>query len=417
MTYAFLFGRLPELSHLELQVLESSFGLHGEATSLRPEVLLVNHGSNLERERLQELQARLGGVIRIMRITQENLTSNQVAKALQELSESLFADATGKVNIGVSLWGTSTALRGFDIARGIKSKLTEKGMSVRFITAPAQGPQLSTAQLVHNKLPITDQNPEEIRNAELIAIETHKGWAIGFTETVQDITSYTKRDFGIPRPDAESGMLPPKLAQLMINLATRGEDRTEKLAVYDPFCGNGRVVLESALMGITAFGSDLAHGKVTAAQENYRWQHQEFGLNQEIADPNRFIDADATKPDTIPVILAKGLPKPYVIATEPYLGKPLRAALSIADAKQWVTELVPLYDGFLTSLSSIQHADRPRRIMLIFPRVITTDGSDLGTYDTLVDRVQKLGYSAQRLFCYDRPDSFVRRDLVELTFL
>jgi len=50
---------------------------------------------------------------------------------------------------------------------------------------------------------------------------------------VQDINAYTKRDFGKKR-DMDTGMLPPKLAQMMINIANNGKQ--EITSLYDPFC-------------------------------------------------------------------------------------------------------------------------------------------------------------------------------------
>lgn len=61
------------------------------------------------------------------------------------------------------------------------------------------------------------------------------------TSFVQDIESYTARDQARPMRDARVGMLPPKLAQIIINLALSNNDITE---VLDPFCGTGVVLQE-----------------------------------------------------------------------------------------------------------------------------------------------------------------------------
>jgi len=77
---------------------------------------------------------------------------------------------------------------------------------------------------------------------------------------VQDIENYSKRDYGKTR-DMEVGMLPPKLAQMMLNIAASchactprginsyGRNLSKKdsgissktgmtnIKVYDPFCG------------------------------------------------------------------------------------------------------------------------------------------------------------------------------------
>ncbi|MCB9806812.1 hypothetical protein H6768_02830 [Candidatus Peribacteria bacterium] len=38
------------------------------------------------------------------------------------------------------------------------------------------------------------------------------------------------------------GMMPPKIAQIMINLATKGD---KKVAIWDPFCGLGTTLIEA----------------------------------------------------------------------------------------------------------------------------------------------------------------------------
>ena len=85
---------------------------------------------------------------------------------------------------------------------------------------------------------------------------------------MQDIESYTKRDRERPKRDAKVGMLPPKLAQIIINLAA-GQLPEEKLqnicdiplgepiprrllgqTVLDPFCGTGVILQEASADGL-----------------------------------------------------------------------------------------------------------------------------------------------------------------------
>ena len=63
---------------------------------------------------------------------------------------------------------------------------------------------------------------------------------LGQTLVVQPFKVLSKRDFGRPARDDHSGMLPPKLAQIMINLARRNDDISTK-TILDPF-----VVLEQS---------------------------------------------------------------------------------------------------------------------------------------------------------------------------
>jgi len=79
---------------------------------------------------------------------------------------------------------------------------------------------------------------------------------IWYTVFVQDIDSYSKRDFWKTR-DMIVWMLPPKLAQMMINFSrsnkkpptplSQGVIDSENQVIYDPFCGLWTVLLESII--------------------------------------------------------------------------------------------------------------------------------------------------------------------------
>ena len=66
-------------------------------------------------------------------------------------------------------------------------------------------------------------------------------FTVAETVWIQDIESYSERDMNRDR-SMTVGMMPPKLAQMMINMATRGEFGT---IVWDPFCGLGTTLIEA----------------------------------------------------------------------------------------------------------------------------------------------------------------------------
>src|SRR4029078_6190467 len=98
------------------------------------------------------------------------------------------------------------------------------------------------------------------------------------------------RDREMSTRDAKVGMLPPKLAQIIINMAV-GEmpeeakqsvcevppdqpipkDHLAKITLLDPFCGTGVILQEAALMGYKAYGSDLMPQMANYAQQNWAW--------------------------------------------------------------------------------------------------------------------------------------------------
>jgi tRNA G10 N-methylase Trm11 len=72
------------------------------------------------------------------------------------------------------------------------------------------------------------------------------------------------------------GMLPPKLAQMMINLSLGN-------TIYDPFVGLGTVLIESVHMGNNrVFGSDLNPRMVTTANDNLKNLQKNLTCNHTI---------------------------------------------------------------------------------------------------------------------------------------
>ena len=60
-----------------------------------------------------------------------------------------------------------------------------------------------------------------------------------------------------PYRDMRRGMLPPKLARSLVNLAI-GAKSPSDMTILDPFCGTGTVLMEAMLLGTHVVGTDLA---------------------------------------------------------------------------------------------------------------------------------------------------------------
>jgi hypothetical protein len=149
--------------------------------------------------------------------------------------------AEGKIQLGISAYGFNITPQQL-LATGldIKKRLRKHGYSTRLI--PNKEEALNSAQVLHNNL--TGE-----RGIELLIIRSGSHTIIGRTIAVQDITAYAQRDQGRPKRDAFVGMLPPKLAQTIVNLAT-GQSLAEKShIILDPFCGTGVILQEALLMG------------------------------------------------------------------------------------------------------------------------------------------------------------------------
>ncbi|HUY85429.1 MAG TPA: hypothetical protein VMU97_02845, partial [Candidatus Dormibacteraeota bacterium] len=234
---------------------------------------------------------RLGGSVKFCKILTELPTTDwqQVEKFLIQVSPAQSAKMPpGKMLLGLSVIGLEAGPKQLQ-ATGLKLKkaIRQTGRPVRVV--PNKTAELGSAQVLHNHL--TGQN-----GWELYLIRDGDKTLVAQTVKIQDIESYTLRDRGRPKRDAKVGMLPPKLAQIIINLAAGrlSEDKLESICevpageplprpllgqiVLDPFCGTGVILQEAALMGYEAHGTDLELRMVDYSRQNLEWLAQNYRL-------------------------------------------------------------------------------------------------------------------------------------------
>ena len=406
MQLAFILGSNPELSAQEITAAATTLPFPWNISMIRPGILGLKSVTDFEwegngisgfvsqeqqdlRQTLTHLQRRLGG-------------TREICWLLEPVREEHFLRSVFKAITGTFAESSKWTIGGLTHKEGLqlKRELRSEGGNLRFIDVA------NDASIWHNHL-------------DLLRFDTHHpalnvsriDGKLAVTLTVQDVEEYSRRDFGIPVPDPASGMLPPKLAQAMINLAV-GD--TKNAIVYDPFCGNGRLLLEGQAMGFSVFGSDIVSEKAEASIKNLAWLTY---FDPTYQPELRIWQADATSSATISqlqthITSQQGLnedEKLFIIA-EPYLGQPLRRPLKAEESKIWLKELSPLYLHFLETWGGESFAG----MLLIFPAAKTEDG-EVSLLEHLFDRVKMLGYTPKSRSRYARPDAFVSRDLVSLT--
>lgn len=210
----------------------------------------------------------------------------------------------------------------------IKDTLKKQGNSVRVVQHEPNG-RVKNATTIHEKL---------ISNGcELMIVPGKNGFILARTIWVQDIDAYSQRDIGRER-SMVVGMMPPKLAQMIINFATKGD---KKLQIWDSFCGLGTTLIESIHAGYTSLlGSDIAETMIQATKKNTL----EKNVNTTV-----FLH-DARKIDSYK------LSQVTVIVTEGMLGKNFTSTtLTIPAALQERKELSNLYSDFLSSAYKNPH--------------------------------------------------------------
>lgn len=367
--YLAILGRQPELGLVEL---ESLYGKavepFGAQTALLSQPLQVD---------------RLGGTIKVGEVLWEG--DKQPLDALPLETQTL-PRRDSKTSFGISVYGGRYATKDVLRAGLTLKKALKDGGSVRFV-APTKGTMLDAAQVSHNKL-IED-------GFELIIVIHNDHMVIARTTGIQNIAWYSKRDYDRPARSAKVGMLPPKLAQILINT-------TKAPSVYDPFCGTGVVLQEALLLGRAAGGSDLAPDMVTATRTNLAWLSAEAST----AAPLVVDQADART-----VKLPAGT---RAIVSEGYLGPNLSSKPSTADISRMRKQLEALYSSALANFFD--------QLPSGGEVAITTPTWHQGRERLdLVDQIKKIGYDCKDFalvdstkLIYRRPDQQVGRQLLLL---
>lgn len=396
MKYIFVLGRHTALSEAEIKA------VIGETGERFGRFLLMDvtppPTPGLRRAGLPgDLIHRLGGIDRIVEVLSEKdhaFTAEEIVITLPHFEQT-------KITLGISGLSFNQAK---SLGSALKRLLRQQNKSLRFITPKGKASLLNAAQVLFNSL-LTSQN------IELVFTELGGRFYVGKTVQIQDIQAYEQRDTARPVRDAKVGMLPPKLAQIMLNIAV---GPTTGLTIYDPFCGTGVVLQEGWLMGHTMIGSDSNPKMVAASEQNleYLSEHYPLRLAALAQGKPRVFKHDVQQP-----FLENFRATIDAIVTEPYLGRPLSIPLS--PLRQGfggqAPQLMQLYKSFFTNAREIL---KPHGVILfLFPVFRQTDGSWAFFEEAFLDELAQLGYGRKQLglrrdeAVYSRPDAVVGREL------
>ncbi|MDO8668286.1 MAG: DNA methyltransferase [bacterium] len=356
MKYFFILGTNPTLSLAELTTVIN----HGKFSLIQKDIAILECAEKIETSVIN----KIGGTIKIGSVREE-IDSYAVKDILNSIANFAKPEKIEtKFNFGISFYGkikihpvksapqlnptksvrsNSTGqeagiplraelFHGVNLkVLGMKLKklLKESEISSRWVIS--KEPTLSSVVVEQNKL-ITD------RGVEIVIIQFNKKLYIGKTLAVQPFKDLSFRDYGRPARDSHSGMLPLKLAQIMINMSGARLNET----ILDPFCGSGTIVTEAMLMGYSnIIGADLSDRAITDTRTNIEWIKKNYELPITNLNLNN-IDATQIskqiKPDSVDAII-----------TEPYLG-PQRGRF---DVSKTINELERLYSRSLSEFNKI----------------------------------------------------------------
>lgn len=340
---------------------------------------------------------KLGGAVKIGEVIGTAPASAKLSSvALDEIVKYITSKSKPgrKITFGISVYGLKVGSKQVErLAFDAREELKKKGISSHVVLSKEEA-ELNSAQVIHNKL--TGEF-----GFEFLVVSSAKETYVAKTTFIQDIDSYSKRDYSRPKRDTKSGMLPPKLAQIMLNLAKVGPDNI----VLDPFCGTGGVLMEAALKGSKLIGSDLNPEMVLYTKENLQWLAKEFGLDMSLESLG-VADAGINK--------WRG----YFdrVVTEMYLGPPLDHLPKEEALRSIVYNSNILLNKFLANLRP--QLNEKVRCCIAIPAWKTATGF---ARLPVADRLDKVGYSKVKFsnlkidrLVYHRPDQIVGREILVL---
>lgn len=376
MHYLFFLGRKSELGFLELQYLLKRLFHASDVTELAPGVALVTHDV-LDLPLIQESS---GGVVKSADVL-DVIEGDTITK--ETIFDLLIAqvNASGKKKVTFSLYEHGKHDLGSEDLTWLKKEFQRNDISARYLETDKYG--LSAAQLLHHTI------------LELSLVHAKGKIYVGLTKTVQDIDAWSTRDFGKPYRDAKKGMLPPKLARIMVNFAL-GERKDVSLRIYDPFCGSGTILMEAATMGYpNVIGSDLDPEAIKGTRKNLEWLNETMHLA---------IDTQAVfQSDVVHISLTQLPGKVDCIVTEPFLGKTNPREF---EAQNILKGLGKMYLGMFKAWRPI--LQNGARLVVVFPQL--QFDTRVKNMDAVIDMIEALGYTRENgPFIYDRPQTIVQR--------
>lgn len=344
--YFFIPGRQRNLSLAELKSVFQLFPANEFVVNSKPEQFFLLR-TNASEEIVNSIFYRLGGYIKYGKIV--DLESEEFLPSLIEDKKS--------IRYGISEYLYDKEAQGdiaVPLAHKLKKYFKSMGLAARFI---GEKNRLSAGSIIQNNL--------LNEGFELCLLkESDTSEYIGQTLAVQDIEGYSFRDYKKPSADKEMGMLPPKLARIMINLAGIRPGET----IWDPFCGSGVILMEALLLGYNVIGSDILGEAVASSENNIKW----LGENYDTKELRfKVFPYNINNEDQY---LLKQLRQTNIKAAifEPYMGPPQRKRLSPHNALELIDDVTKLLKSAFDRLEVVLPVGG--KVVAIVPSYLTYEG-------------------------------------------
>ena len=389
MKYVAIAGRQPLISLAEIQALYDK-----TARLVGKKLVFFEIDEDVEENISPDIN-RLGGSLKLGRFFDTDFS--KLAKFLAT------AHPEGKITLGISDFSKQKK-SGLAKQKSmeLKRSLARVGRSVRVITS--NEPEISSATAHHNQL------GEKAGCFEIFLIDREIYLSLG----TQNITAYTERDQARPARDAKVGMLPPKLAQILINLCGK---LPEGARVLDPFCGTGVVLQEAAIMGYVPYGTDLNERMVEYSKKNLSWLFNERNQKRFKILPDLI-----QKKDQILNAISVGDATSFAwdgeidaVAFEGYLGAPMSKPPVDIKFKTEKAKCREIAMGFLKNITPQIKSGTP--VVMALPAWLRENGKYAGL--NILDEIQEMGYNFEKFqdlsqsdLLYYREGQIVAREII-----
>ncbi len=383
MDYLFILGNAPDLAREEIKAVLLRFEIQGNFTLYHAPIFGLSLSANLP----QEVLKTLGGTVKVSQVVSKfnHFTEDIQEPLISDIVTTLEKSGQPSVNFGLSLMGQKQGSFGLisHLSKTIKKNLQDQGIKARFVLPRDQELELSSVVVTKQKL------------TEFVIVFETDQTILSQTIWVQDFEDWSKRDYGRPEAQGHIGMLPPKVARMMVNLGGRGP-------LLDPFCGVGTILTEALTLRFEVIGLDSNSDQVKRSQANLDWFKKIYSVNSS----SKLYLGDARQTDKI-----IGNVKVASIVTEPDLGPNTTQNIN---SKQ-LADLEKLYLDCLTNWKNI--LEPSGRVVIALPSFVISGNSfpihlNSILVQEIIDKAKIMGYSLLAgPLEYSRPQAKVRRNI------
>lgn len=376
--YFFILGKNPTLSTAEIISVLSKLQISFTIKTHSEEVFVLSTAVELPLKFIKTL----GGTIKIGKIMNEvGLDEDEILFEKifegQNIADNYLFTKKGKLHFGISIYNggaENKAIRELNsqlknLCVTVKKNLQNLNLKAGFVRIKDRF--LSSVSVRKNQL--------LEKGMEMVLICTKEKILAGKTLEVQEFESFSFRDYGRPQRDTRSGLIPPKLARMMINLSQIKSDDI----LLDPFCGSGTILQEAILLGYKEiFGSDISERAIIDTKTNIDWLFENFRqLDKSIFNIEIFL-SDARS-------IARNISQNSIdaVITEPYLGPPLFKRPNYEDINSTRLEVGRLYLSAFSEFRKI--IKKGGKVVMIFPAF-----EDWGKmyFAQILDKIKEMGF-------------------------